>query len=107
MMRTFPGLKILFFIVFLSHFDSTGQGWQNNKWHFGINGAVDFNPGTPVATAGSAIFTAEGSASVADRITGDLLFYTNGITIWNRLNQPMPNGAGLLGGTPALTSVYS
>lgn len=40
----------------------------------------------------------EGCASVADRSTGTLLFYTNGIEVWNAQNQIMPNGTGLLSG---------
>lgn len=98
--------RILLSFLLITVFFSTGsaQYFQNNKWHFGYNGAVDFNTGAPVAVLGSAIFTSEGSASVADRITGNLLFYTNVLTVWNSLNQPMPNGTGLLGGTPALTS---
>ncbi|MFM2156430.1 MAG: hypothetical protein RL516_1179 [Bacteroidota bacterium] len=89
-------------LVLLSIF-SQGQNLQNNKWYFNT-GAVDFNSGSPVEIIGSAMSTSEGGASVADKNTGDLLFYTNGITIWNRLNTPMPNGSGLLGGSPALTS---
>jgi hypothetical protein len=41
----------------------------------------------------------EGTASIADRITGDLLFYTDGQTVWNAQNQPMPNGSELAGST--------
>ena len=79
------------------------QNLQNNKWYFNT-AAVDFNSGSPLAITGSSMSTSEGSASVADKNTGSLLFYTNGITIWNRFNNPMPNGTGLLGGSPALTS---
>ncbi|MFM7054198.1 MAG: glycine-rich protein, partial [Bacteroidota bacterium] len=97
-------ISYLLFVVCFDSQPSFGQNRQNDKWHFGINGSVDFSTGVPVSTTGSAIFTGEGSASIADRYSGDLLFYTNGITIWDRMNQPMPNGTGLLGGTPALTS---
>jgi len=77
---------------------------QNNQWRFGYNGAVNFNTSPPSAPSGCAMQTPEGSASVADRVTGELLFYTDGITVWNAGNQPMPNGAGLLGGTSTLLS---
>lgn len=40
--------------------------------------------------------TLEGCATIADT-TGSLLFYTDGITVWNRNHVPMPNGSGLLG----------
>ncbi|MFN5209078.1 MAG: hypothetical protein ACK5D8_06255, partial [Bacteroidota bacterium] len=45
----------------------------------------------------------EGTASIADKNTGALLFYTDGITVWNALNQPMPNGTNL-GGSDVLSS---
>ena len=77
---------------------------QNNQWRFGNSGGVDFNTIPPSNVSGAAITTSEGSASVADRTTGSLLFYTNGITVWNTNNQVMPNGTGLFGGTPALLS---
>ena len=77
---------------------------QNNQWRFGNSGGIDFNTIPPSNVSGAAITTSEGSASVADRTTGSLLFYTNGITVWNTNNQVMPNGTGLFGGTPALLS---
>ncbi len=77
---------------------------QNHQWRFGIEGGINFNTNDPSNVSGSAISTGEGSASIADRNTGDLLFYTNGVTVWNALDQIMPNGNGLLGGTQDLLS---
>jgi gliding motility-associated-like protein len=71
---------------------------QNNQWRFGTTGAIDFNTVPPSFVTGAVLSTFEGSASVADRITGALLFYTDGVTVWNANNQVMPNGTGLLGG---------
>jgi len=96
-------IRYAVFLLVLFPIFSQAQNLQNNKWYFNT-GAVDFNSGSPVEIIGSAMSTSEGGASVADKNTGNLLFYTNGITIWNRLNVPMPNGSGLLGGSPALTS---
>ena len=39
----------------------------------------------------------EGSACVSDD-NGNLLFYTDGLNIWDATNTVMPNGAGLMGG---------
>ena len=39
--------------------------------------------------------TLEGSSSIADS-SGNLLFYTDGINIWNKNHIVMPNGSGLL-----------
>jgi gliding motility-associated-like protein len=94
---------LLFFIILVICYNSFAQK-QNNQWRFGNGGAIDFNTVPPSFVAGAAIITGEGSASVADRTTGALLFYTNGVTVWNSLNQVMPNGTGLFGGTAALLS---
>lgn len=42
----------------------------------------------------SAIDAGEGSASISDT-SGNLLFYTDGQTVWNKLHGKMPNGSGL------------
>jgi len=40
--------------------------------------------------------TVEGCATISDT-AGNLLFYTNGLTVWNKNHQVMENGSGLLG----------
>ncbi|MBE0646730.1 MAG: hypothetical protein IH596_02990 [Bacteroidales bacterium] len=61
--------------------------------------AMDFNSGIPVPILTSAMLAnVRVSISVADSI-GSLLFYGDYEKIWNRNNQPMPNGTGLLGGS--------
>ncbi|MBP6696618.1 MAG: HYR domain-containing protein [Flavobacteriales bacterium] len=67
-------------------------------WYFGDSASIDFNSGNPVAGSASAMFCREGNACISDA-SGDLLFYTNGLTIWDRTHQVMANGSGLLGGT--------
>jgi gliding motility-associated-like protein len=90
-------------LLFFNYYATFAQK-QNNQWRFGAAGAVDFNTVPPSFVNGAAISTGEGSASVADKLTGALLFYTDGVTVWNANNQVMPNGTGLLGGTAALLS---
>lgn len=77
---------------------------QNNQWRFGYGGGVNFNTNPPSFVPGAPIATQEGSASIADKTTGALLFYTDGVTVWNASNQIMPNGTGLLGGRATLLS---
>ena len=96
--------RYVVFLLILFPIFSQAQNLQNNQWRFGTTGAVDFNTVPPSFVPGCPISTSEGSASVADRLTGALLFYTNGVTVWNANNQVMPNGTGLLGGTAALLS---
>lgn len=96
----------LLFICFLLGTINTLEAQRlNNQWRFGnAGGGIDFNGTLPVAATGAAISTGEGSASVADPITGQLLFYTDGVTVWNRNNVVMQNGSGLTGGDPILLS---
>lgn len=70
---------------------------EGNIWYFGIHGGLDFNSGSPVALTDGKTFTREGVTSIADKTTGQILFYTTGDTIWDRTHNPMPNGTGLWG----------
>jgi PKD repeat protein len=69
---------------------------ENNQWCFGNFSGLDFNSGSPVSVS-SQVSTTEGSSSIADA-AGNLLFYSDGITVWNKNHTPMPNGMGLYGG---------
>ncbi len=69
---------------------------QNNIWCFGDHAGLDFNTPTPTALTGVQMLTQEGCTSIADT-NGNLLFYSDGKTVWNKLHAVMPNGTGLLG----------
>ena len=69
---------------------------EANIWYFGSEAGLDFNSGSPVALTDGVMNTAEGCASISDE-NGNLLFYTDGITIWNANHDATPNGADLLG----------
>ncbi len=62
---------------------------EGNIWYFGSNAGLDFNVNPPVPITGS-INTTEGCATIADPVTGQLLMYTDGVTIWDRNHNPMP-----------------
>jgi hypothetical protein len=66
-----------------------------NNWIFGRYARIQFNPG-PTATVVPTINTLEGSSSISDS-SGNLLFYTDGIKVWDKNNSQMPNGFGLKG----------
>lgn len=99
-------LRTLFFVLLTA--TAFGQN-QGNIWYFGEGFGLDFNTTPPTLlddgeiTAGTACGSEniEGTASIADS-SGNLLFYTNGQTIWNREHHPMPNGTGLLGGISSM-----
>src|SRR6218665_366331 len=87
-------LSVLFIFLFFSQL-LFSQG-EANIWYFGAHAGLDFNSGSPVALPGSAILTTEGCATISNS-AGNLLFYTDGIKVWNRLQAVMPNGTGLTG----------
>jgi len=69
---------------------------QANIWHFGRFAGLDFNGGSPTPLLDGRMNTNEGCASIADT-NGNLLFYTDGIKVWNAAHQQMPNGFGMTG----------
>src|SRR3982751_5189494 len=85
---------LLFISLMLQSILVTAQK-EANIWCFGSNSGLDFNDTLPIATK-SSLNTLEGSSSIADK-NGQLLFYTDGVTVWNKNHQIMPNGDGLLG----------
>lgn len=68
---------------------------QHRFWAFGFGAGLDFSVGAPVAIT-TPLSTDEGVAGICDS-DGQLLFYTNGETVWDRDNAVMPNGTGLFG----------
>lgn len=69
---------------------------ERNIWYFGFGAGLDFNSGAPTVLTNGALNTDEGCSSICDA-NGDLLFYTDGITIWDRTHAVMLNGTGLTG----------
>ncbi len=68
-----------------------------DHWYFGTNAGVDFSQGAPVPLTDGRLSTLEGSAAISDDVTGDLLFYTDGVTVWDKTHTVMPNGRDLKG----------
>ncbi|WP_118950313.1 gliding motility-associated C-terminal domain-containing protein [Taibaiella helva] len=76
---------------------------QGNIWYFGQGAGLDFNASPPAPLSG-ALNTNEGCASIADPATGQLLLYTDGITVWDRTHTPMPGSVSTpLNGDPSST----
>jgi gliding motility-associated-like protein len=87
--------KALFIITLLFSQCCLAQN-ETNNWLFGANVWINFSGGTPNSLTGSAMNVTEGCASFSDT-SGNLLFYTNGLTIWDKNHNPMPNGTGMGG----------
>lgn len=64
---------------------------QNNVWYFGDGVGMDFNDGAPVALENGVMKAYEGCSSICDA-AGNLLFYTNGVDVYNRNHHVMKNG---------------
>jgi len=79
---------------------SFAQDFQNANWIAGKNWGMSFlpNPNNPVGISGSAMDRQGSSASVSDA-EGNLLFYTDGQTVYNKENEIMYNGNGILAST--------
>ena len=69
---------------------------QANTWYFGKRVGLDFNQSPPVVLLDGAATSLEGCASISDN-NGKLLFYSNGLTVYNKMNLPMKNGNNILG----------
>lgn len=96
----YRGLILIFCLISLS---IVSQNRRGNIWYFGSRAGIDFNSGIPSPLLNSSMDQFEGSSCIADE-QGDLLFYTNGIEVWDRMHNPMPNGNGLYGGVSSSTS---
>ena len=83
-------------LILLLNLPLMAQVGPTSNWYFGTNAGITFNSGTPVALTNGSLTTTEGVATISDN-SGNLLFYTNGITVWNRNHLIMTNGNGLLG----------
>ncbi|MEI7596620.1 MAG: gliding motility-associated C-terminal domain-containing protein [Bacteroidota bacterium] len=92
----------LFFLLFLFSSQLFCQK-EANIWYFGWGAGVDFNSGNPVALTDGQTYTDEGSATISDA-NGNLLFYTDGMSIWNKNHLVMSNGYGLLGSSTSTQS---
>jgi hypothetical protein len=84
-------LYILAIMALISHYCFSQN--QANNWVFGDSAGLNFNTGSPDFFE-SGIRTFEACASISDS-AGNLLFYTNGDNVWNKLNEVMPNGDSL------------
>ena len=90
----------IFWVFFLFPFICFSQGEFNN-WYFGQHAGITFNSGSPVFLPGNPMhyeFSIQ-EATVSDS-AGNLLFFSNGVKIYNKNKQVMPNGNGLLGDVP-------
>ncbi len=88
-------IKLLLIVSFFTLI-AFGQN-EASVWYFGENAGIRFqNDGTVIPLLDGKLNTLEGCATLSDS-NGDLMFYTDGITVYNRNHQVMLNGSGLKG----------
>lgn len=75
-------------------------------WFFGNGAGIDFGASGTTATAlpSTGRNATEGTTVITDR-DGQLLFWSNGLTVFNRNHDVMPNGSGLTGAPSATQTV--
>lgn len=70
---------------------------EASYWYFGQNAGLQFNAGNGTVTAitDGQLNTLEGCTSISDT-NGNLLFYSDGRTVWNANHVPMTNASEAL-----------
>jgi|GEM_PF-945710 len=91
-------ILLLFIFLLITNFSFSQK--ENNNWFFGQNCGLTFTPTTVIS---GSLNTFEGCASISDK-NGNLLFYTDGITVYDRSHSQMANGNGLLGNSSSTSS---
>jgi hypothetical protein len=88
-------LSTILFLVLVSNVNAQ---LQNANWYFGIHAALNFNDGTlpPTILTDNPLIIPNASATVSDEL-GNLLFYTDGVDVYNKNHTIMLNGATLNG----------
>lgn len=94
---------VCFCLLLLSASTATAQK-EVYRWYFGYNAGINFNTTPATILTDGQTYTREGVATICDGSTGDLLFYTEGSTVWNAKHQVMPNGTGLRGDPSSVQS---
>lgn len=89
-------LIFLHFLFFLFLMQNAHAQYENINWFFGEYSGISFEIGEPEVLTDGLLMSWEGCASISSS-EGELLFYTEGINVYNMDHQIMPNGSGLNG----------
>lgn len=97
-------LKIcgVFMLLLVTHICNSQN--ESSNWYFGFGAGVHFNKeGNVNALIDGQLNTFEGCAAISNA-SGDLLFYTDGTTVYDRNHSVMVNGNGLYGNVSSVQS---
>ena len=92
-------------VTFNTGFSQSATGYTEYNWFFGNSPySISFNKGVPHDPyLDSAMFTPfglAGNGTATDQVTGALLFYSDGSTVYDASHRAMPSAAG----GPAVTA---
>jgi PKD repeat protein len=96
-------MKLFYHLILLCLSTSIHAQNEFSKWYFGNKAGLDFSTSPPTVLTNGVVNTAEGVATICDN-AGNLLFYTDGISVVNSAHTLMANGSPLFGN---LTSTQS
>ena len=85
-------ISLLLFVFFSLNLFSQKEA---NIWYFGENAGLDFNTSPPQAIGNGQLSTREGCSSFSDA-NGDLLFYSDGTTVYDKNHNIMTYSDGRL-----------
>ena len=99
------GAVLILATTFVPSFSQSPTGYTEFNWLFGNSSfSVHFNKGIPYNPFLDSVmvtpFGIAGNATATDQITGALLFYTDGSTVYDATHRAMPSATG----GPAVTS---
>jgi type IX secretion system substrate protein/HYDIN/CFA65/VesB family protein len=103
MKKLYIFLALAFFLVSYSSLHSEEPQYTNQIWYFGYNAGIDFNNDPPTPLLDGKITADEGCATISD-INGDVILYTDGVSVWNKFNLVIDNGTGLFGNSSTAQS---
>ena len=91
-------LSIFLFVLLFGYAPEIMAQGEGNRWYFGSYAGLQFLNDTVHSLSGSAMWDNDNSSTICDP-GGNLLFYTNSVTVWNKNHQVMVNGNDLMGST--------
>jgi gliding motility-associated-like protein len=87
--------KVAKLLLLLIPFSLCSQN-ETKNWYFGNKAAIKFENGRITNLNDSEMDAPANSTAISDE-NGNLLFYSDGATVWNKNHEIMPNGTGLAG----------
>lgn len=81
-------MRLLFISILIlpAHIAVFAQSKRSDIWYFGYNAGLDFSTKTPVVLFDNKMIAVNTSSVMCDE-EGNLLFYTDGIRVWNKNHE--------------------